>query len=574
MEWLPPALLAAFSNALILGLAYWYMFSIDRKDYLNNWAFAWLLYSFRFICQLLTFFWQTSSVLLIVQQTVSLFSGLLLIWGTYQFIGKKMPGVWPIGVILCDAWTIVTQLTHQSFMAINLPVDLFLGAIYIFTGIIHLRLKTHFGYGSRITGWAFIIWGIHKADYSFLRPYAWFAPWGFLAASLLFLIVAIGLILVYYEKTREEQRQSESRFRLLAENSTDMISRHNPEGIYLYVSPACQRLFGYEPEELLGRSAFDFVHPEDKDSINKTLKTILSQPITTTSTFRFLQKDGSYTWCETTSHAIINSMTGETTEIHASTRDITARKRVEEEIYAINTELENRVEERTSQLAIANRELEAFSYSVSHDLKAPLRSINGFSKIMEEDYGPQLDSTALGYLNLIRSSSDQMEQLINDLLELSHVNLKEMTLSEVNLSDICRELLEDLRTSQPARQVEIDIEENLVAKVDKNLIRIVLDNLLRNAWKFTGKKMNAKIEVRGMKRDGKSVYLVRDNGVGFDMAFADKVFNPFQRLHSDQEFEGTGIGLALVRRIINRHNGEIWIEAEVNKGATIYFSLP
>ncbi|HET6466557.1 MAG TPA: ATP-binding protein [Nitrospiria bacterium] len=242
--------------------------------------------------------------------------------------------------------------------------------------------------------------------------------------------------------------------------------------------------------------------------------------------------------------------------------DITERKQAEAARSKLNTQLE-----------AANKELEAFSYSVSHDLRAPLRHIDGFSQILLEDYNGKLDEEGQKYLQRVRGASQQMAQLIDDMLNLSRITRAEMHRGAVDLSRMAEEVAEALKKTQPERKVEIRIEQGLKAEGDERLLRVMLNNLLGNAWKYTGKRSQARIEFGRANHDSRTAYFIRDNGAGFEMTYVQKLFGAFQRLHSEMEFPGTGIGLATVKRIIHRHGGQIWAEGAVDKGATFYFTL-
>jgi light-regulated signal transduction histidine kinase (bacteriophytochrome) len=276
---------------------------------------------------------------------------------------------------------------------------------------------------------------------------------------------------------------------------------------------------------------------------------------------------------------------GEVTHLAVFDCDISDRCQREEARGEINAQLERRVMERTAELQSANQELEAFCYSVSHDLRAPLRAIRGFAKAVIEDYQTVLDETGKDYLQRVCAATERMNHLIDDLLSLSRVTRTQMQRQPVNLSKMARAIATELQETQRDRPVRFKFAEGLLADGDPHLLQVMLENLLGNAWKFTSKTAHACIEFgisippvlppgkRSPSTSNKVIYFVRDNGAGFNMNYADKLFAPFQRLHKTSEFEGTGIGLATVARIVQRHGGQVWATSEVNQGATFYFTL-
>ncbi|OFY51274.1 MAG: hypothetical protein A2W85_04560 [Bacteroidetes bacterium GWF2_41_31] len=283
--------------------------------------------------------------------------------------------------------------------------------------------------------------------------------------------------------------------------------------------------------------------------------------------------DGTQRWVTARSETKRDS-NGNVVGLRGTAQDITERKLGEEEIRKLNQELESRVIERTTQLEAVNKELEAFSFSVSHDLRAPLRSIDGFSQALLEDYHDKIEEEGKNYLQRIRSAAQRMAQLIDDLLSLSRIGRSEINIQQVDLSKIVQQIADDLHANEPDRKVNFIIQKSIIVQGDSHLLRIVLENLIGNAWKFTSKHPTARIEFGVKLQKEISVYFVRDDGAGFDMRYTQKLFGAFQRLHTISEFPGTGIGLATVQRIIHRHAGKVWAEGEVEKGGSFYFTIP
>ncbi len=231
------------------------------------------------------------------------------------------------------------------------------------------------------------------------------------------------------------------------------------------------------------------------------------------------------------------------------------------------------LKQRSAELEAANQELESFSYSVSHDLKAPLRTLDGFSEAVLSEYGDKLDETGKDYLERVKKASQNMSQMIEDLLKLSHVTRADMDICNVNLTDLAGSIVDELKSMQPDRQVEFIIVPDMKASGDRQLLKILLRNLMENSWKYTSQSSDARIELGFISQEDNIAYFVKDNGIGFDMKYAEKLFQPFQRLHNNKDYPGTGIGLATAQRVIRKHGGRIWAESEIGQGATFYFTL-
>ena len=372
------------------------------------------------------------------------------------------------------------------------------------------------------------------------------------------------------ERKRAEQalEQSEQKFRAFIETTNEWIWSIDGERRLTYSNPAVENVLGYLPGQVVSESIEEFVQPDDRDHFLHWLKEISEDRRGSVGlTLRWVDKQGSVRWLESNIVPIVDG--AKVAGYRGTARDMTLRQFAEAEIQQLNQQLRSRVD----QLNSVNKELEAFSYSVSHDLRAPLRSIDGFSQALLEDYEEKIDGDGKDYLRRVRAASQRMAQLIDDLLNLSRVARSEISRSRVDLTAIANSVAAALKETEPQRAAEFVIEAGMTATGDARLLRIVLENLMGNAWKFTRRQPQTRIELGTAEEAGKTVHYVRDNGVGFDMTYAGKLFGAFQRLHAMNEFEGTGIGLATVQRIITRHGGRIWANAAVNEGATFYFTL-
>lgn len=351
---------------------------------------------------------------------------------------------------------------------------------------------------------------------------------------------------------------------------------NNSDYTPIFISEGVEQVTGYTQWEYLVERTINCgaeIHIEDRELVWQTVQSALESFSPYECEYRIFTKSGELRWVWERGRGIYGT-SKELLFLEGFVTDVTSRKHAEHEIRRLNIELEQRVAERTHQLETSNRELESFAYSVSHDLRTPLRNISGFSQVLVEDYADRLDEQAQDFLFRIRTAAQRMGLLIDDLLKLSRLSRQDMLTQDVNLSEIVGRITAELQLNAADRQVNFRLAPDITVRGDARLLEIALNNLLHNAWKYTGNKPIANIEFGSENKNGEIVYFVRDNGAGFDMRYASKLFGAFQRLHSAEEFDGTGIGLATVARIIQRHGGKIWADSVVGQGATFYFTLP
>lgn len=374
------------------------------------------------------------------------------------------------------------------------------------------------------------------------------------ARAIVYDVTELGLLAQAFNvmaANLEQSTVSRSYIESILESMFNCVLVLDEKGTILTVNRLTVQTFGYSKSELIGLSMYEILH-DDMQILN---------PNSNIETEAYTRSGNKFSVLVSVASLDVQSKTPSKLRV-CVIKDISESKRLESEI-----------KERNIALNAANQELEAFSYSISHDLRAPLRIIDGFSQALVEDVGEQLPGEARMHLERIRAGVQKMGQLIDAVLNLSRLTRASMTIANLNLSEIAKNILADLHSLEPNRKVETIVHEGLEALGDQVLMKVTLENLIGNAWKYTSKKNLAKIEFGKNIQDSKEVFFVRDNGAGFDISSAKKLFTPFQRLHTQSEFSGTGIGLASAKRIIHRHGGTIWVESEIDKGTTFYFTL-
>jgi hypothetical protein len=390
---------------------------------------------------------------------------------------------------------------------------------------------------------------------------------------------ALASIVDITERKKAEQalNEAEVRYRSLVEQIPVVTYRDkvDADGSNEYISPQIEDLLGFSPAEFDRNPNFwqTLVHPDDLQGALADISRYIKSGERTRMEYRLRTKDGRWVWVRDEA-VVVTDAAGKPLFVQGVFTDITEQKRADEEIRRLNAELEGRVRQRTAQLEATNKELEAFSYTVSHDLRVPLRAIDGFSRILADEFAGEMPDTARRYLSLVRDNTRRMGTLIEDLIAFSRMSRASLQREPVNPKRIAEEIWSERKVELGTRKIQFAAAHLPPCSADPRLFRIALANLIDNAIKFTRQQAEATIEVGVREEDGRGVYFVRDNGTGFDMRYADKLFGVFQRLHREDEFEGSGIGLATVKRIINRHGGDIWVEAAPGQGATFFFTLP
>lgn len=371
------------------------------------------------------------------------------------------------------------------------------------------------------------------------------------------------------EAYKKEMSQLKVQKNRIFDLSMDMICILGFDGRFKQLNPSWQDSLGFKANDLKGTPFLQWIHPEDQDAARAVWADLKNRGWSLSLENRCPCKDGSLKWLLWSFAAYPQEQL-----VYAVVRDITKRKKEEDQIRDLNARLELKVEKRTEELQRTIQELEAFSYSVSHDLRAPLRIADGYSRMLLEDHAPQLSAEGRRIVDTIRGNLERMARMIDDLLAFSKVSREEIAPDTVDMNELVGLVIEEIRASSGGTQAQFAVGRLPPARGDRSMIRQALTNLISNAVKYTRHTKEAKIQVGARTEGDKNIYHVQDNGAGFDMRHAEKLFRVFQRLHTEREFEGTGVGLAIVEQVVHRHGGRVWAQAKVNEGATFHFSLP
>jgi PAS domain S-box-containing protein len=405
-----------------------------------------------------------------------------------------------------------------------------------------------------------------------------YARW-IMASGILLLVLAAMLagLVVLYRHSRQslhELAREEEKFHTVADHTYDWEYWEGPQGEIRYMSPSCQRVTGYAQGEFVADPTLlqRIVHPDDRALLVAHRHDIEHQEEAALD-FRILRWDGETRWVAHVCQAVFGH-DGQYMGRRVSNRDITERKQAEAALSRLNAELERHVAQRTGELETAIYDLENFNYSASHDLRIPLRAVDGFSWLLLHEHAHQLDKEGKRLLDVVRANTRRMAQIIDDMQSFSRAGRMVMAPGDIDMDELVREVMEELKPASAGREIRLEVRYLAHVYADRALLRWVMLNLLSNAIKFTRTRKQAVIEVGAQAAEGETVFYVKDNGVGFDMQYADKLFGVFQRLHGVEEFEGAGIGLAIVKRIVSRLGGRVWAEGKVDEGATFYFSIP
>ncbi|WP_168198332.1 sensor histidine kinase [Crassaminicella thermophila] len=554
---------------LAISLFYFHIFTKNHEKYIHFWGLSWTLYAISLGFSIFILKYPSVKFFAALRQVCDLFSSLFLLAGTYVFIDKKMPNYWIQFTIVNLLWIGLAVYYDLSFITITLLASIFFNIIAVVTGVMLLKYWKMNKFEKVIIVTIFLVWGVHKAYYPYIYPEFWNSPLGYMSEIILANILNFGILIIYFQKIRNELTESEKRFRLLAENAQDLIYlyRFRPILGFEYVSPSCINITGYTPEEFYRDPMFlkKLAHPDDRPLVNilKESKTLLSEPIT----MRWLHKNGHYIWTEHHNTVIVDEV-GDVIAVEGILRDITDRKRVEENMIQ---------SEKSRQSLLAN---------ISHELRTPITSILGYVTAMIDGTIYENDSKE-ECLNLIRSKAVTLQRLIQDLFQLTQLESGKISFnfSQVSIRELVFELVkkyewdihrEGIKFELILSNIEKYMDEELIIDIER--IDQVLSNLIFNAIKHTPKEGTIFIDFEKKKKNDIKYVLIKikDTGEGIAQKDLKHIFDRFYRGKNAKNnvLKGTGLGLTISKEIVEFHKGEIWAESSLGEGCTFCFTLP
>ncbi|WP_418791872.1 PAS domain-containing sensor histidine kinase [Phosphitispora sp. TUW77] len=570
------AIIAMVSTTFMLSLVYLYISQQKRERYIAFWGLSWAIYSLSFLFDIFYHPANDRAWLILEKQILYFVSILLLMWGTYLFLNKKLAKSLVYLVIIIIIFLIILPLFKISYSTLTLPSSLLLSLLPVWTGIEFLNSLKEEGIIHHFTGWMFIVWGIHKGYYFFVRPEFWFSPWGYLSSSILTPLLSICILLVYFEKTTQELIKHENRFRLLAEHAQDMLYRCRllPEPAFEYVSPAALTVTGYKPEEFYQNPQlfFDSLNKSDKKHFFSTIEKAATDPEANVK-FRLQRKNGEIIWVEQ-SHTFISDQLGNLLAIEGIVRDISEHKRVEEEFM---------------RLEKFRRDLLS---TVSHELRTPITTIQGYAETVLH-CAVNEPGQIMKYLQIIYAKTQGLNRLISDIMQLTQLEARQLTLniSHIPVQKMLKQIYHkyeiDVRNAElnftlnwpPLRNEgltrEINPNREICIAIDPDRIDQIFGNLIFNSIKQTLPGGTLEVGCHSTTK-AEVVCFVRDNGSGIS---AKELPHIFDRFFKGKPYRtgypaGSGLGLAITKQLVEAHGGRIWVESEVGTGTVFFISLP
>ncbi len=564
MTWFIPSEIAQLSMDVILSLVFLYLYLNDRKSYILVWSIGWGVWSLKYFFEILLYLGNPTKFLEIATLLCWLFGSFLLAYGTFIFINKKIPKYFSLGTLITSIWILISIVFNMDPIIYTIPIFMFPGTMYIWTGIVLLKLNKSHIPGKYITVWAFLLGGIHLADYPILSRYPVFAPWGYLIAAILSFIIGNSLMVAYYQKIRKDLSDSESRFRLLAENAQDMIFRYsldnNPR--MEYISPAVEKITGYPIGEFLINPDLYFniieLDEEIPDSLSKKELFIMQNELL----MKLTKKDGSTIWIEQHSTPIFDKK-GNIIAIEGISRDITERKTAEDEIIRLD-------KSRRSLLS-----------NISHELKTPITSIQGYIEALLDNVITESEDIEF-YLKLIHSRTLGLNRIIRDLFELARLESRHISFNfqPFFLTELLNQIHNKYKTDINHAGINCIIEETYSdssrISIDMDRIDQVFTNIISNGIRYTPKNGTITISHRIIKEENKLLFKISDTGSGIENEHIPHIFDRFYKASKSRESSrgNSGLGLAITKEIVEAHKGDIWIESIPGKGSTFCFTIP